>query len=253
MHLSSLISSTLNLVILALLRLWKTQNLLNVILNVSGLISIALKILETCALPLIIMMLPSWKLNEPSLISSSSTNPRQLWKNINILRHRTSLTALPSYDSLSLLSLAKFFSDKIHNLHTSLLINRISASPHFPPPLKLVMVLQIFKLVAKWCCYIVADRRSKSVFKYQWWKNSKKSVSEVCSSRCEPRDYEFAWSCHPVRKSSLWWWVNCDLWLVSASSYLTEFVALWQNCANGFCQWKPLCILSLIFSLVNYK
>jgi len=69
-----------------------------------------------------------------SLISTSSTNPRQLWKNINILRHRSSLP-LPSYDSLSLLcqSFANFFFDKIHKLHTCLLINRISTSPHFPP------------------------------------------------------------------------------------------------------------------------
>jgi len=47
-----------------------------------------------------------------SLISSSSTNLRQLWNNINILLHRSSLPALPSYDSLSLLSqsFAKFAS-----------------------------------------------------------------------------------------------------------------------------------------------
>jgi len=72
-----------------------------------------------------------------SLISSNCTNPRQLWKNINILLHRSSLPdALPCYDSLSLLcqSFASFFSDKIHKLHTSLLINRISTSPQFPPP-----------------------------------------------------------------------------------------------------------------------
>jgi len=30
--------------------------------------------------------------------------------------------------------LAKFFSDKIHKFHTSILTNRISASPHIPPP-----------------------------------------------------------------------------------------------------------------------
>jgi len=71
-----------------------------------------------------------------SLILSSSTNPRQLWKNFNILLHRSSLPAIPSYDSLSLLcqSFANFFSDKIHKLYTSLLINRISTSSHFPPP-----------------------------------------------------------------------------------------------------------------------
>jgi len=67
----------------------------------------------------------------------SSTNPRQLWKNINILLHRSSLPdAQPYYDSLSLLcqTFVNFFSDKIHKLITSLLINRISTPPHFPPP-----------------------------------------------------------------------------------------------------------------------
>jgi len=43
---------------------------------------------------------------------------------------------MPSYDSPSLLcqSFAIFLSDTIHKLHTSLLINRISSTPHFPPP-----------------------------------------------------------------------------------------------------------------------
>jgi len=47
----------------------------------------------------------------------------------------SSLPALPSYDSQSLLSqpIVKFFSDKIHKLHTSSIINRTSASTHFPP------------------------------------------------------------------------------------------------------------------------
>jgi len=54
----------------------------------------------------------------------------------SLLLHRSSLPALSSYDSLSLLCqyFAYFFTDKIHKLHTSLLINRISTSPHFPPP-----------------------------------------------------------------------------------------------------------------------
>jgi len=71
-----------------------------------------------------------------SLISSSFTNPHQPRKNIKILLHRSSLPALRSHDSLSLLcqSFANFFSAKIHKLHTSLLINRMSTSPHFPPP-----------------------------------------------------------------------------------------------------------------------
>jgi len=42
-----------------------------------------------------------------------------------------------SYDSLSLLYqfFLNFFSDKIHKLHTTLLINRLSISPHFLPPI----------------------------------------------------------------------------------------------------------------------
>jgi len=45
-----------------------------------------------------------------------------------------SLPALPSYDSLSLFSqsFAYFFSDKIHKLNMSLIINCISVSPLFP-------------------------------------------------------------------------------------------------------------------------
>ena len=71
-----------------------------------------------------------------SLIASSITNPRLLWKNINTILHRSSLPALPTYDSLSSLShsFAKFFSDKIHKLHTGLLFNHTSTSPHVPPP-----------------------------------------------------------------------------------------------------------------------
>jgi len=70
-----------------------------------------------------------------SLISSSVTNPRHLWKNINKILHRSSLPALLTYDSLNTLShsFAKFFSDKIHKLHTSLLSNHTSTSPHIPP------------------------------------------------------------------------------------------------------------------------
>jgi len=71
-----------------------------------------------------------------SLISSSISNPRQLWTNINKLLHRSTPLALPSCDSLSSLSqsFAQFFSDKIHKLHTSLLSNHRSTSPHIPAP-----------------------------------------------------------------------------------------------------------------------
>jgi exonuclease III len=71
-----------------------------------------------------------------SLISSQVTNPRQLWKTVNKLLHRTLPQVLPSSESLSLLSqsFATFFSDKIHKLHTSLLLNHACSSPHIPPP-----------------------------------------------------------------------------------------------------------------------
>ncbi len=47
-----------------------------------------------------------------SLISYSITNPRHLWKSINTILHRSSLPALPTYDSLSslLIPLPIFFS-----------------------------------------------------------------------------------------------------------------------------------------------
>lgn len=71
-----------------------------------------------------------------SLISSSRTNPRQLWKTVNKFLHRTAVSVLPSSNSLSSLSqsFATFFSDKIHKLHTTLLCDHARTSPHFPPP-----------------------------------------------------------------------------------------------------------------------
>jgi len=100
---------------------------------------IRLRILKTCTLPIYhyhAAIIKAKRTNNSSIISSSSTNPRQLWKNINILLHHSSFPVLPSYNSLSLLSqyFPKFFCDKIHKLHTSLLINRIYAStPPFTP------------------------------------------------------------------------------------------------------------------------
>ena len=71
-----------------------------------------------------------------SLVSSQVTNPRQLWKTVNKLLHRTLPQVLPSSESLSLLSqsFATFFSDKIHKLHTRLLLNHACSSLHIPPP-----------------------------------------------------------------------------------------------------------------------
>jgi hypothetical protein len=71
-----------------------------------------------------------------TLISSSRTNPRQLWNTVNKLLHHTSVSILPSSNSNSALSqsFATFFSDKIHKLHTTLLFNLDRVSPHLPPP-----------------------------------------------------------------------------------------------------------------------
>jgi len=79
-------------------------------------------------------MLPSEKLNEPIILLSF--HPALLILVNCGKKQYTSSSLLPTSDSLSLLSqsFAKFFSDKIHKLHTNLLINRTFASPHFPPP-----------------------------------------------------------------------------------------------------------------------
>ena len=71
-----------------------------------------------------------------SLISSSVTNPRYLWKKINTIRHRSSLPGLPTYDSFSSSShsFPKLFSGKNHKLHTSLLFNHTSTTPYTSPP-----------------------------------------------------------------------------------------------------------------------
>jgi len=88
---------------------WYTQalkklNLLNVFLNLSGLVLIHFEDLKNSATNQYHAAIKKAKrtFNSP-LISSSSTNPRTLWKIINMLLHRSSLPALPSYDSLSLL------------------------------------------------------------------------------------------------------------------------------------------------------
>ena len=67
---------------------------------------------------------------------SQVSNPRQLWKTVNKLLHRTLPQVLPSSESLSLLSqsFATFFSDRIRKLHTSPLLNHACSSPHIPPP-----------------------------------------------------------------------------------------------------------------------
>jgi len=101
-------------------------------LNVSGLLLIHWKIyknLRSATNHYHAAIIKAKRTYNSYFISSSSTNPR-------ILFHCSSLPALPSYDSLRLLcqSFANFFSDKINKFHTSLLIIRISTSPHCVPP-----------------------------------------------------------------------------------------------------------------------
>ena len=73
-----------------------------------------------------------------TLISSSQKNPRKLWNTVNKFLHRTVVPVLPTSNSLSSLSqsFATFFSDKIHKLHTNLLLDHVRTSPHFPPPVE---------------------------------------------------------------------------------------------------------------------
>ena len=67
-----------------------------------------------------------------NLVSSSSDNPRRLWRNINKLLHRKSTSPLPTSTSASALadSLASFVTD--NNLRLSLANSSTSASPHSP-------------------------------------------------------------------------------------------------------------------------
>jgi len=137
LNFSSLKSSALNLVILDLLghlKIKLAKRLLELIWSGTH-SSEDLKNLRSATNYYHAAIIKAKRTYNSSLISSSATT-RQIWKHINILLNCFSLPSLPSYDSLSLLPqfFAKFFSDKIHKLHSSLLFNRIFASPHFPPP-----------------------------------------------------------------------------------------------------------------------
>ena len=70
-------------------------------------------------------------------MSSQVINPRQLWKSVDKLLHRTSSQVLPSSEPESSVysqSIATFLSDEIHKLHTSFHLNHACASSHIPPP-----------------------------------------------------------------------------------------------------------------------
>ena len=71
-----------------------------------------------------------------STISSSLSNRQKLWNTVNKLLHRGPPDALPDSLHSSKLSdsFASFFSSKIHKIHTDLLSNSASTSPHIPCP-----------------------------------------------------------------------------------------------------------------------
>jgi len=72
-----------------------------------------------------------------SLSSSCSTTPCQLWKNVNILLRRSSLPALPSYDSLSL-CVSLLLTSSLTNFTSSILVYlSIVFLSHHPPPFTL--------------------------------------------------------------------------------------------------------------------
>jgi hypothetical protein len=70
-----------------------------------------------------------------NLISTNATNSRKLWNTVNVLLHRKSPPVLPTYTDLSSLcqSFAKFFCDKVTDLHAKLLAKTTHASPHTSP------------------------------------------------------------------------------------------------------------------------
>jgi hypothetical protein len=69
-----------------------------------------------------------------NLISTNATNSCKLWNTVNSLLH-CKPPVLPSYTDLSSLcqSFAKFFCDKVTDLHAKLLAKTIHASPHSSP------------------------------------------------------------------------------------------------------------------------
>jgi hypothetical protein len=74
------------------------------------------------------------KLYHSHLIAENISNPRQLWKTINNLLHRSAIPALPNLPSVTSIAqqFATFFSEKVTKLHTS--IPPVNQSPHFPQP-----------------------------------------------------------------------------------------------------------------------
>ena len=79
-------------------------------------------------------ILSAKKLYHSQLITANSSNPRQLWKTINTLLHRSALPSLPNLTSVSSIAqqFTTFFADKVTNLRNN--IPSVNQSPHFPQP-----------------------------------------------------------------------------------------------------------------------
>ena len=79
-------------------------------------------------------ILAAKKLYHTQLITANSPNPRQLWKTINTLLHRSPVPSLPNLSSISSIAqqFTTFFSDKVTKLRAT--ISPVNQSPHFPQP-----------------------------------------------------------------------------------------------------------------------
>jgi len=147
MHLSSLKSSALNLVLLVLFRLEKLKLVKRHLGRIwpRTLCSEDLKNWRLATNHYHAVIIKAKQTYYSSFFLSRSTESSSTFEKILIYffnLHCSALPAPPFYGSLSFSSqaLAKFFSDKIHKFYaihkfyTSLFVNRISASPRFPSP-----------------------------------------------------------------------------------------------------------------------
>ena len=77
------------------------------------------------------------KVFNSSLISSSSSDPRKLWKSINKLLHRKPVPQLPSTIDFKTLPtmFASFFSDKVIKIHSAFKSRVSNTQPHTEPSL----------------------------------------------------------------------------------------------------------------------
>ena len=90
-------------------------------------------------------ILAAKKLYHSNLISSNSSNPRQLWKTVNNLLHRSPAPAFPNISSVTSVAqqFSTFFSDKVTKLRAN--ITPVIQSPYFPQPARNPPSLDCFR------------------------------------------------------------------------------------------------------------